>query len=242
MTASPLLEIRDVDFAYGPVHVLFGVTLEVPTGGRVALLGTNGAGKSTLLRVIAGLEAPGRGTVVLDGDDITRLPAEARAGRGMTLVEGGRAMFPSVSVADNLRVGAYHLPAGSAELAARLEDALELFPALRPKLGQSAGTLSGGEQQMVALARAVMARPRLLLIDELSLGLAPVVMAEIARSVEALTERGMTLLLVEQSLNVAVAMTDRAFFMEKGEIRFSGGTADLLERGDLVRAVFLGAG
>ena len=237
----PLLAVERLDYSYGPLQVLFDVHLEVPDGGRVALLGTNGAGKSTLLRVVAGLLSPAAGTVRLRGEDITALPPVQRVRRGMTLVEGGRAMFPSVSVRDNLCMGAYPLPKGAPEIERRLEEALELFPALRAKLGQPAGTLSGGEQQMVALGRALLAGPDLLLVDEVSLGLAPVVMQEVAAGIERIVSRGTTLLLVEQSLNVALALAEQAYFMEKGEVRFSGTTADLLERGDLVRSVFFGA-
>ncbi|HMC51912.1 MAG TPA: ABC transporter ATP-binding protein [Acidimicrobiales bacterium] len=235
-----LLAVDSVDFSYGSLQVLFDVHLDVPEGGRVALLGTNGAGKSTLLRVVAGLLTPASGAIRFRGEDVTALPPDQRVRRGMTLVEGGRAVFPSVSVRDNLGMGAYHLPKGDPEIERRLEEALQLFPALRARLGQPAGTLSGGEQQMVAFGRALVAAPDLLLVDELSLGLAPVVMQEIAGAVDRVVSRGTTLLIVEQSLNVALALADQAYFMEKGEVRFSGSTAELLERGDLVRSVFFG--
>jgi branched-chain amino acid transport system ATP-binding protein len=240
-TARPLLEVDGVDVWYGPLQVLFGVGLTVPAGGRVVLLGTNGAGKSTLLRVVAGLVAPAAGTVRLDGDDITRLRPAQRVARGMTLVEGGRATFPSLTVAENLRIGAYPFIGDRDRVRRGVDAALDLFPSLRPRLDQAAGTLSGGEQQMLALGRALLAEPRLLLIDELSLGLAPVVMAEIVAAVERLVAGGTTVLLVEQSLNVALGLAEHAYFMEKGEVRFSGPTAELLERGDLVRSVFFGA-
>jgi ABC-type branched-subunit amino acid transport system ATPase component len=239
--AETLLAVRDIEFSYGPLQVLFGVSLDVPVGGRVALLGTNGAGKSTLLRVIAGLQIPQRGTVHLRGQDITRLPSERRVRLGMTLVEGGRAVFPSIDVRDNLRMGAYTLPAKCPKIDDRMEKALGLFPQLRPRLSQKTGTLSGGEQQMVALARAIVAAPELLLIDEVSLGLAPVVMADIVRAIEELVRLGTTVLIVEQSLNVAVMIAEHAFFMEKGEVRFSGRAVELFQRGDLVRSVFFGS-
>ncbi|MHB8669096.1 MAG: ABC transporter ATP-binding protein [Acidimicrobiales bacterium] len=237
---SPLLEIHSLDFSYGPLQVLFDVSLAVAPGARVALLGTNGAGKSTLLKVIAGLQFPQRGNIVLGGEEITRLPADQRVRRGLTLIEGGRAMFPSLTVAENLEMGAYLRRRGDRITGERTEEVLELFPTLRGCLSQTAGSLSGGEEQMVALGRALVAGPELLIIDELSLGLAPVVMQDILRAVEALTARGVTLLLVEQSLNIALSLSERAFFMEKGEVKFSGPTADLLERGDLVRSVFFG--
>ena len=235
-----LLEVRHLDCSYGHLQVLFDVSLTVPEGEQVALLGTNGAGKSTLLRTIAGLLAPGRGEVWFRGEEISRLRPYERVGRGLTLVEGGRATFPSLTVAENLRLGAYPCLRDRAVVEERLDRVLELFPALRPRLEQAAGTLSGGEQQMMAVGRALMADPMLLMIDELSLGLAPVVMQEIVRVVGELAASGTTLLLVEQSLNVALSVARSAYFMEKGTVRFSGRTGELLERGDLVRSVFFG--
>lgn len=235
-----VLEARDIDYSYGPLQVLFGASIEVPAGSRVALLGTNGAGKSTLLRLIAGLLTPTAGTVHHKGEDITGMRPEHRVNRGMTLVEGGRATFPSLTVLENLRMGAYPFLGNDDLVESRLADVGELFPQLRVRLSQAAGTLSGGEQQMMAVGRALMAGAELLMMDELSLGLAPVVMQEIVRVVEELVRRGVTLLLVEQSLNVALGLTERAYFMEKGEVRFSGPTVELLERGDLVRSVFFG--
>ena len=239
--SEPLLAVTDLDCSYGPLQVLFGASLEVGDGGRVALLGTNGAGKSTLLRAIAGLVAPSAGTIQFAGRDITALAPHERVALGMTLVEGGRATFPSLTVADNLRMGAYPFLRQRERVGARLDAVLELFPQLRPRMAQPAGVCSGGEQQMLAIGRALVAEPRLLMIDELSLGLAPIVMAEIVGAVERVAAAGTTVLLVEQSLNVALTLADRAYFMEKGEVRFSGPTRDLLERGDLVRSVFFGA-
>ena len=238
MTA--LLQLDGIDVSYGPLQVLFDVSLDVEEGQTVALLGTNGAGKSTLLKAAAGLVAPEAGTVRFAGEDVTQRTPEARVERGLTLVEGGKSTFPSLTVAENIRLGAYPFLGETAKVDARFDRALDLFPQLRPRLQQAAGTLSGGEQQMVAIARALMAEPRLLMIDELSLGLAPVVMAEILRVVEEIAATGMTILLVEQSLNIALGLAATAHFMEKGEIRFSGRSDDLLERGDLVRSVFFG--
>ena len=237
---EPLLEVVEIDAAYGPLQVLFGVNLAVPAGGRVGLLGTNGAGKSTLLRVVAGLVPAARGRVRFKGEDVTALRPDERVARGLTLVEGGRATFPSLTLRENLALGDYAHLRDRDRIDAGVARVVELFPSLRPRLEQAAGTLSGGEQQMMAVGRALMADPELLLVDELSLGLAPVVMQEIVAAIEELVRRGKTLLLVEQSLNVALVLAEHAYFMEKGEIRFSGATADLLDRGDLVRSVFLG--
>jgi branched-chain amino acid transport system ATP-binding protein len=206
----------------------------------VALLGTNGAGKSTLLRVAAGLVEPTSGTVRIDGRDVTTLRPDERVGCGLVLVEGGRATFPSLTVRENLLMGAYPHLGDRGLVAERLADVLELFPALAGRLEQAAGTLSGGEQQMMAVGRALMAGSDLLLVDELSLGLAPVVLQEIVRVLAELARRGVTLLIVEQSLNVALRVAEHAYFMEKGEIRFSGPISKLVKRGDLVRSVFFG--
>jgi branched-chain amino acid transport system ATP-binding protein len=238
---KPLLEVAKLDCSYGPLQVLFSVSLDVPDGGRVALLGTNGAGKSTLLRTVAGLIAPGAGSIRFAGEDVTGLAPHERVGRGITLVEGGRATFPSLTVADNLRMGAYPFLRQRSRVDARLEAVLDVFPQLRSRLGQPAGVCSGGEQQMMAIGRALVAEPRLLMIDELSLGLAPIVMAEIVGAIERVVETGTTVLLVEQSLNVALGLARWAYFMEKGEVRFSGPTSELVERGDLARSVFFGA-
>lgn len=239
-TAPPMLAVRGASFSYGPLQVLFDVDIEVPTGGRVALLGTNGAGKSTLLRLVSGLARPQQGSVWFEGRDITAVGAADRVRLGIVQVNGGRSTFPSLSVQDNLRMGGYSFIRDEALVAARLEEALSIFPGLRGRLDQAAGTLSGGEQQMLALGRALVTGPRLLIVDELSLGLAPIVMQEILQMIDVCIERGMTLLIVEQSLNVALSICDQAYFMEKGEVRFSGPTLELLERGDLVRSVFFG--
>jgi branched-chain amino acid transport system ATP-binding protein len=238
---EPLLEVAELDCSYGPLQVLFGVSLDVADGGRVALLGTNGAGKSTLLRAVAGLVAPSAGSIRFAGQDVTALAPHERVGRGITLVEGGRATFPSLTVADNLRMGAYPFLRQRSRVDARLEAVLDLFPQLRSRLDQPAGVCSGGEQQMMAIGRALVAEPRLLMIDELSLGLAPIVMAEIVGAIERVVATGTTVLLVEQSLNVALGLARWAYFMEKGEVRFSGPTSELVERGDLARSVFFGA-
>ena len=237
---APMLEVENVDFSYGSTQVLFDVSISVERGASVGLLGTNGAGKSTVLRVVSGLEEVDRGSIRFDGTDITQLSPGARVDLGLIQVSGGRSTFPSLTVRENLRLGAYPFLGDEPLVEERLAEVLDTFPALAERLGQAAGTLSGGEQQMLALGRALVAGPRLLVIDELSLGLAPVVMQEILQMVDVLREAGTTLLIVEQSLNVAVSICDHAYFLEKGEVRYSGPTADLLDRGDLVRSVFFG--
>ena len=237
---APLLEVSNVEFSYGHLQVLFGVSLSVAQGECVALLGTNGAGKSTLLGVISGLLVPSHGTVTFQGRDITRLPAERRVELGIVQVRGGKAMFPSLSVEENLRLGTYHAWKDKARYHQRLGEVVTLFPALKTLLPRPAGVLSGGEQQMVAVGRALMMEPTLLMIDELSLGLAPVVMQEILSKVEDISRSGTTMLLVEQSLNIALDVATRAFFMERGQLKFEGPAEALLERSDLLRSVFLG--
>ena len=237
---EPLLEVRGVDFSYGPLQVLFGVDLEVAAGHRVALLGTNGAGKSSVLRVISGLGRPSRGSVWFDGEDITRLPAERRVELGLVQLPGGKATFPGLTVLENLRIGAYPFLSDRAAVDSKVEQVFDLFPQLAGRRTQAAGLLSGGEQQMMALGRCLIAGPRLLMIDELSLGLAPVVLESILATLEAIVSDGTTLLLVEQSLNIALEITSHAYFLEKGAVRFSGPTAELVDRGDLVRSIFFG--
>jgi ABC-type branched-subunit amino acid transport system ATPase component len=233
-----LLELRQIDFSYGKVQVLFGIDLVVRRGDTVALLGTNGAGKSTLLRVISGLESPRHGAVWFDGQEITEVSTERRARLGIVQLTGGSATFPPLTVADNLRAGAFRY--GRSDAAACVGRALGLFPVLGERLEVRAADLSGGQQHILALALALMHEPEILLIDELSLGLAPVVVQQVVDVVRGLKERGITMIIVEQSLNVALSLADRAVIMEKGEIRVDGSSRELAEHGDLVRAVMLG--
>ncbi len=237
---TPLLVCRDVQVAYGGVQVLFGVDLDVEQGEVVALVGTNGAGKSTLLRALSGTSEPSGGAVFFDDRDTTHLPPHAIAALGIVSMPGGAAVFPSLSVRENLRAAAWTLRDDEATAQARTEEVLELFPVLRQRLDQPAGSLSGGEQQMVGLSQALLMEPRLLLVDELSLGLAPAVVEQLLGVLRTLNGRGTTIIMVEQSLNVALTVADRAVFMEKGEIRFDGPTEELLSRPDLVRSVFMG--
>ncbi len=236
----PALQVRNLDFSYGPVQVLFDVEIEVGKGEVVALLGTNGAGKSTLLRAISGLGIPDRGVVRLNGRTITYAEAETRFRVGIVQLRGGAGIFPSLSIGENLRAALLGSNVEPAEADRRVAKALETFPALRDRLTEPAGDLSGGQQQMLALAMALMHEPEVLLIDELSLGLAPVVVQELLSVVERLKAQGQTMIIVEQSLNVALAFADRAIFMEKGIVRFEGPAQELAERDDLARAVFLG--
>ena len=236
----PALQVHNLDFAYGSVQVLFDVSFEVARGEVLALLGTNGAGKSTLLRAVSGLGIPDRGVVRLSGRTITYADAEDRFAAGLVQLRGGAGVFEELSVADNLRAAVLASGLDEPEIKARMQRSLETFPALSARTTAAARELSGGQQQMLALAMALMHEPQVLLIDELSLGLAPVVVQELLGVVERLREGGQTMVIVEQSLNVALAFADRAIFMEKGRIRFEGPAQELAERDDLARAVFLG--
>lgn len=237
---SALLQVRDVDFSYGPVQVLFDIDMDVHEGEVVALLGTNGAGKSTLLRVVSGLSVPSRGVVRFDGRPVTFSDPAHRVRQGIVQVPGGKAVFPTLTVGENMQAYAYTYIWDRQKLRQRVEEVVELFPRLGERFDQPAGTLSGGEQQMLAIAKAQLLEPRILLIDELSLGLAPIIVQELLAVVEKLAARGMTIVVVEQSVNVALSMATRAVFLEKGQVRFEGASDDLLERDDLLRAVFLG--
>jgi ABC-type branched-subunit amino acid transport system ATPase component len=234
------LQVRDVDFSYGHLQVLFGISLDVRQGESLALVGTNGAGKSTLLRVIVGLETASAGSVTFGGRDIIGVRAERLAGEGLVLIPGGRAVFTDMTVAENLDMQCLCIRKQRALVKERRERVFSTFPRLAERLTQQAGSLSGGEQQQLALAKALMLDPALLCIDELSLGLAPIVIEELLGTVRRLNESGITLLVVEQSLNIAAQLCDRAIFLEKGAVRFEGQTSDLLERRDIARAVFFG--
>ena len=231
----------NIDFSYGPVQVLFGVDFDVKKGETLALLGTNGAGKSTVLRVISGLAVPERGVVRLNGQNITYVSPEQRA-KFLKIMQlpGGHGVFGNLTVEQNMNVSARLNASGRGEVQQRVANVFELFPELEDHRRQLASSLSGGQQQMVALARVLIHEPELLMIDELSLGLAPLVVQRLLELVEELKQRGQTMIIVEQSLNVAMAVADRAIFLEKGEVKFEGPTAGLLERGDLARAVFFG--
>ncbi|HEU5152353.1 MAG TPA: MFS transporter [Iamia sp.] len=236
-----LLLVRGLDVRYGDVRILFGVDIEVEEGEVVALLGTNGAGKSTLLNAVSGVTQASRGAVIFDGRDITHAPPEEIAALGISQVPGGKGVFPGLTVAENLRTASWMARRGGdrAALGERQARVDEMFPILVERRDDPAADLSGGQQQMLALSMAFLTRPKLLVIDELSLGLAPVVVDQLLDVVRALRDEGTTILLVEQSVNVALSVADRAYFLEKGEVRYDGPTADLLDRPDVLRSVFL---
>ena len=234
-----MLEVTDLDVSYGKTQVLFGVEFHVDEGEIVALLGTNGAGKSTLLSAIAGLLDPGRGRILYGGRDITRWDANDTVAAGLVYMPGGKGVFPTLTVEENITLAGWLFRKEPEYLEAAVAQVLEYFPVLKERWGQKAGNLSGGEQQMLTLSQAFIARPQLLMIDELSLGLAPVIVEQLLAIVRAIHERGTTVVLVEQSVNVAITLAQRAVFMEKGEVRFDGPTSELLERPDILRAVFL---
>jgi ABC-type branched-subunit amino acid transport system ATPase component/branched-subunit amino acid ABC-type transport system permease component len=235
-----MLHLDGLTASYGSLQVLFGVDLDVAEGEIVALLGTNGAGKSTVLRAVAGLLPDTGGTVRLDGADLGGVPTDRIAASGFALMPGGRGVFPTLTVDDNLRLATWLLRSDPAQASTAREEMLDLFPVLRDRLSIMAGNLSGGEQQMLSLAMAFVTRPKVLCIDELSLGLAPTVVAQLCDRVRDIHAAGTTVVLVEQSVDVALLLAERAVFLEKGEVRFRGPTAELLDRPDLLRSVFIG--
>jgi branched-chain amino acid transport system permease protein len=237
-STTALLTVRDLDVDYDGVQVLFGVDFDVEPGEIVAVLGTNGSGKSTLLRAISGILDPDRGTVEFDGRATTHVRPERIAGRGLVQAPGGHGVFPSLTVAENLRLARWST---RDERRGTRADALEHFPELAPRRNERAGNLSGGEQQMLTLAMALSMRPKLLMIDEMSLGLSPAVVERLRSLVAELRAGGTTVVIVEQSVDLALGIADRAYFLEKGEVRFAGPAAQLLDHPELVRAVFLGA-
>lgn len=240
---SKLLLVRGLNVSYGDVQILFDIDFEVEEGEIVALLGTNGAGKSTLLKSISGVVQADRGAIMFDGREMTFAPPNEVAQRGVIQVAGGQGVFPSLTVEENLDVAGWlhrRDPEGLATESARVYD---LFPALDSRRGEPAANLSGGQQQMLAIGMALLGRPRLLMVDELSLGLAPVIVEQLLPVLRRLADEGVTIILVDQSVNVALTIAETAYFMEKGEIRFNGPTAELLDRPDVLRSVFLeGAG
>jgi branched-chain amino acid transport system ATP-binding protein len=230
-----MLEVVDVEVAYGAAPALWGVSLEVRSGELLCVVGPNGAGKTTLINAIAGIQRTRAGRIVFEGRDITQLAPHRFCEAGIALVPEGRRLFTRMSVLENLELGSY-LPAARKRRAESLAAAIALFPMLEEKLGSPAGDLSGGQQQMVAIARALMARPRLLLLDEPSLGLAPLIVHDMLAAIRRINADGMAVLLVEQNVAMAMELSHRAYVLEEGRIVATGTPADLLARPEIQRA------
>jgi branched-chain amino acid transport system ATP-binding protein len=230
-----MLTVRELDLYYGDAQALAGVSLEVPKG---AIVGSNGAGKSSLIRAVHGIERPRAGRIVFDGQDITGWPSHRVCNLGIGQVAEGRQIFPSLTVDENLDTGAY-IPRGRADKARTKARVFEMFPRLAERRDQYAGTMSGGEQQMLAIGRCLMGKPELILFDEPSLGLAPVIVQEVFRIIERLNRDGHTIVLVEQNVAVSLQLANRAYVLENGRITLSGSGAEL-PRGPRVREAYLG--
>ncbi|MGS1008857.1 ABC transporter ATP-binding protein [Achromobacter anxifer] len=235
---SRLLDIKNLAVSYGAVNALKQVSLHVDTNEIVTIIGGNGAGKSTMMRALSGIEKS-TGDIAFAGQDLGGISAHKRVGLGIAHVPEGRQVFPDQTVHDNLMLGAFLRKESPAELAAEIEHCFAMFPRLKERRAQYAGTLSGGEQQMLAICRALMSKPRILMLDEPSLGLAPLIVAEIFKIIKSLKERGMTILLVEQMANQALAISDRAYVLEVGSIVMEGTGQELLAS-ERVREAYLG--
>ncbi|CAN5117495.1 ABC transporter ATP-binding protein [soil metagenome] len=230
-----MLELHDLKVSYGAAPALWGVSLDLRQGELLCVVGPNGAGKTTLVNAIAGIQRTRGGRIVFDGRDITALAPHRFCEAGIAVVPEGRRLFTGMSVLENLELGSY-LPAAKAQRATSLEAVLALFPALRDKLGAMAGNLSGGQQQMVAIARALMARPKLLLLDEPSLGLAPRIVLDMFEAIRRINADGVSVLLVEQNVAMALEVAQRAYVLEEGRIVATGTPAELLARPEIERA------
>jgi len=239
--AEPLLGVRDLDAHYGPIQALRGLSLHVNNGEMVALVGANGAGKSTTLRTVSGMIRPSGGSVVFDGDEIGGLPPQRVVARGLAHLPEGRELFPNMSVEENLRGGYWVRRHDSGGYAAMRDRVMDHFPILRERARQAAGTLSGGEQQMLGVARALMCDPKLLVVDELSLGLAPMVVAKLFDILHEINLAGTAVIIVEQFVHMVLQNTDRAYVLSKGHVVLEGRSADLLADPKLV-ATYLGEG
>ena len=233
-----MLKVDDLHVAYGGIEALKGISLEVPEGKIVTLIGANGAGKSTLLRTIMGLEKPTKGKITYNDKEITGLNSQKIVTSGITLVPEGRRVFPNLTVLENLKIGAY-LRNDTEELEKDIKWIYEMFPRLEERSWQMAGTLSGGEQQMLALGRALMCRPKVIMMDEPSLGLAPLVIKDIFYIIQDINRRGVTILLIEQNANMALKVADLAYVLETGKITMTGSGKELLENPE-VKAAYLG--
>ncbi|WP_108879790.1 ABC transporter ATP-binding protein [Anderseniella sp. Alg231-50] len=237
---SDMLEFKDVELYYDHVYALRGVTINLQEGETVALIGANGAGKSSILKAITGLARPDKGSIHFMGEQIDGLPASDVVNRGITMVPEGRRVFAYMSVKDNLMMGAFSR-SDKTEISQSLDGVLERFPRLRERYSQAAGTLSGGEQQMLVIGRALMARPKLLLLDEPSLGIAPKLVQDIARSIVAINrDEGVSVLLVEQNSRMALSISNRAYALTTGNVAISGVSKDLLHD-DRIKAAYLGS-
>jgi branched-chain amino acid transport system ATP-binding protein len=233
-----MLEAHDIDVFYGDAQALYGVSFTVQEGELVTLVGANGAGKTTTLRAVAGIRPVARGDLLFEGVPLRKVPAHRRPGLGIALVPEGRELWPQLTVRENLELGAFDRAARSRS-AESFDHVYELFPKLKDRAGQLAGSMSGGEQQMVAIGRALMSRPRLLMMDEPSLGLAPVVVSQMFATIRHLRAGGLTILLVEQNLARALDVADRGYVVETGKVSLSGTSAQLLSD-PAVRAAYLG--
>ncbi|WP_293662751.1 ABC transporter ATP-binding protein [uncultured Phascolarctobacterium sp.] len=233
-----MLKVDNIDVYYGAIHAIKGISIEVPKGEIVTLVGSNGAGKSTTLRTISGLMKPKNGAILFEDKNIVGVPAHKIVGMGLCQVPEGRHVFANMSVMENLELGAY-LRSDKDEIARDLEDVFKKFPRLLERKEQISGTLSGGEQQMLAMGRALMSRPRLLLLDEPSMGLAPLLVKEIFNIIKEINESGTTVLLVEQNANMALSIADKAYVLETGRIALAG-TAQELASSEAVRKAYLG--
>jgi branched-chain amino acid transport system ATP-binding protein len=236
--ARPLLELENVTAYYKDLQALFGITLRVNEGEIVTLIGANGAGKTTTLRVISGMKQLAGGTLRFAGQDVSRVPAHEMVERGVSHVPEGRQVFPFLTVRENLSLGAY-VPSARAGMKQAMEEQLALFPRLAERMEQLAGTLSGGEQQMVAIARGLMAKPKLLLLDEPSLGLAPKIVDEMFEKIQEVRSKGITMLIVEQNVVSGLSIADRGYVVQNGSIILEGSSKNLLNN-DMVRAAYLG--
>jgi branched-chain amino acid transport system ATP-binding protein len=234
-----LLKVQDLELAYGEVAAVRGVSFEVAEGEIVTLIGANGAGKSTTMRGVAGAMLPRKGRIVFDGNDVTRLPAHARVAAGIALVPEGRRVFPALSVRENLEMGGFKYRKNRRKVDELIERAMQAFPRLRERASQAAGTLSGGEQQMLALSRALMSEPRLLCMDEPSLGLAPIVVQDIFKSIRAVNAAGTSILLVEQNARYALETASRGYVLQTGAIIAAGACGDL-KQDERVKEAYLG--
>ena len=234
-----MLEVSNLEVSYGAIRALHGVSLKVPDGAIVTLIGAHGAGKSTLLRAISGLVRTGAGSVSYDGADITHEPSHRIVARGLCHVPEGRMVFANLTIAENLRMGAY-LRKDHAGIASDMDYCFHVFPRLKERLGQLAGTMSGGEQQMLAIARAIMSKPRCLMLDEPSLGIAPILVRNIFKQIVAINqERGITILLVEQNANLALKVSSYGYVLETGKV-ICEDRSEVLRNDPKVRAAYLG--